>query len=183
MTTPRSMGRRTFLGLLSGLASALVVPVGAQARTMTAGLPASSTWPSAKAWNELRRVLGKRLIRPKQPWAGLAPGPIPSRLLNPWYLEEQPGATQSTGMHRAWTSTPSSYAVAARSVSDIVTGVDFARENNVRLVVKGTGHDYYGRSSGPRESLLIWTHHMRRITVHDAFVPRGAPSVRSPCPQ
>jgi hypothetical protein len=129
------MGRRTFLGLLSGLATALVVPTGAHARSLSAGLPASSTWPSAQAWNELRRVLGKRLIRPKQPWAGLAPGPIPSRLLNPWFLEEQPGATQSTGMYRAWTSTPSSYAVAARSVSDIVTGVDFARENNVRLVV------------------------------------------------
>lgn len=180
MSTPRSMGRRTFLGLLSGLATALVVPTGAHARSLSAGLPASSTWPSAQAWNELRRVLGKRLIRPKQPWAGLAPGPIPSRLLNPWFLEEQPGATQSTGMYRAWTSTPSSYAVAARSVSDIVTGVDFARDNNVRLVVKGTGHDYYGRSSGPRESLLIWTHHMRRITVHDAFVPQGAPSGTTP---
>lgn len=78
-------------------------------------------------------------------------------------------------MFRAWTSTASSYAIAARSVSDVVAGVDFARENGVRLVVKGTGHDYYGRSCGPRESLLIWTHHMRDVTVHKAFVPEGAP--------
>jgi FAD/FMN-containing dehydrogenase len=169
------MGRRTFLGLLGGLATALVVPTGAQARSL-ASLSASSTWPSAQAWSQLRRSLGSRLIRPKQPWAGLAPGAIPARFFNPWFLEEQPGATQSTGMYRAWTATPSSYAVAARSVSDIVTGVNFARENNVRLVVKGTGHDYYGRSTGPRESLLIWTHHMRKITVHDAFVPQGAPA-------
>lgn len=180
MNPSRSIGRRGFLGLVGALASALVVPTGVHARSSSAGLQASSTWPGAHAWNELRRQLGKRLIRPKQPWAGLAPGAIPSRLLNPWYLEEQPGATQSTGMYRAWTSTPSAYAVAARSVSDIVTGVNFARENDVRLVVKGTGHDYYGRSSGPRESLLLWTHHMRRITVHDDFVPQGAPPGTKP---
>ena len=169
------MSRRTFLGILGSLAAALVVPTSTSARSLAPSLQASSTWPSAEVWNELQRTLGKRLIRPKQPWAGLLPGPIPKRLLNPWFLEEQPGATQSTGMYRAWASTPSSYAIAAQSVSDIVTGVNFARKNNVRLVIKGTGHDYYGRSSGPRESLLLWTHHMRRITVHDDFVPQGAP--------
>jgi FAD/FMN-containing dehydrogenase len=95
-------------------------------------------------------------------------------LVNPWYLEEQPGATQSTGMYKAWVSEPSSYAVAAETVSDVVAAVNFARENNVRLVVKGTGHDYYGRSSAP-DSLLIWTHNMREITVHTAFHPEGAP--------
>jgi len=28
---------------------------------------------------------------------------------------------------------------------DVKAGVDFARERNVRLIVKGTGHDYLGR--------------------------------------
>lgn len=28
---------------------------------------------------------------------------------------------------------------------DVKAGVDFARENNVRLNVKSTGHDYMGR--------------------------------------
>jgi FAD/FMN-containing dehydrogenase len=139
-------------------------------------------WPDPRAWDDLRRSVGRRLIRPRQPWARLGPGPIPSRFFNPWFLEERSGATQSTGMYRAWTSTPSSYAVAAREISDVVAGVDFARKNGVRLVVKGTGHDYYGRSTGPRESLLIWTHHMRGITVHDSFVPEGAPAGTKPVP-
>jgi FAD/FMN-containing dehydrogenase len=134
-----------------------------------------TTWPSVDKWDELNAQVGGRLIKkPVAPWADLAPGPVPANLVNPWYLEEQPGATQSTGMYKAWVSEPSSYAVAAETVSDVVAAVNFARENNVRLVVKGTGHDYYGRSSAP-DSLLIWTHNMREITVHTAFHPEGAP--------
>ena len=34
---------------------------------------------------------------------------------------------------------PSSYAVEAMDENDIVNAVNFARENNLRLVVKGTG--------------------------------------------
>lgn len=169
--------RRSFLGLLGAAVAAAALPL------PTAGAvpaPARKGWPGAEAWAGLRRQVGRRLIRPRQPWAGLGPGAIPARLLNPWYLEEQPGATQSTGMYRAWNSTASSYAIAARTTSDLVAGVDFARENGVRLVVKGTGHDYYGRSCGPRESLLLWTHHMRGITVHDRFVPEGAPAGTPP---
>lgn len=169
------LGRRTFLGLLGGAVAALVVPFGSASATVGSA-PKGYTWPSAVKWDQLRSQIGRKLIRPKQPWASLKPGAIPTRLFNPWYLEEQPGATQSTGMYKAWESTASEYAIAARTVSDIVAGVDFARENNVRLVIKGTGHDYYGRSTGPRKSLLLWTHKMRDVTVHGKFIPQGAPA-------
>lgn len=49
-----------------------------------------------------------------------------------------------------------------------MAAVNFAREHGVRLVVKGTGHDYLGRSNAP-DSLLVWTHNMRDVTVHDDF--------------
>lgn len=172
-----SLGRRGFLGLAAGAVAALFVP-GSAASAAQASLPTG--WPAANAWAQLRSQVGGRLIRPRQPWANLKPGRIPRRLLNPWYLEEQPGATQSTGMYKAWNSTASEYAVAAQQPSDITAAIDFARENKVRLVVKGTGHDYYGRSCGPRDSLLIWTHNMRKITVHDSFTPVGAPRGTKP---
>lgn len=35
--------------------------------------------------------------------------------------------------------------VNATCSEDVKMGVDFARENNVRLVVKASGHDYLGR--------------------------------------
>lgn len=48
-----------------------------------------------------------------------------------------------------------------------------ARENDVRLIVKGSGHDYMGRSIAPN-SLSIWTHHMKGIEYHEgSFTPRG----------
>jgi hypothetical protein len=53
-----------------------------------------------------------------------------------------------------------------------VAAVNFARENNLRLVVKGGGHSYQGTSNAP-DSLLIWTRHMHDITLHDDFVPQG----------
>lgn len=50
-----------------------------------------------------------------------------------------------------------------------------ARVNDVRLIVKGTGHDYIGRSIAPN-SLSIWTHHMKAIEYHEgSFTPQGCP--------
>jgi hypothetical protein len=48
-----------------------------------------------------------------------------------------------------------------------------ARKHNVRLIVKGTGHDYQGRSAAPN-SLSIWTHHMQGMQFHHgSFKPNG----------
>ena len=80
--------------------------------------------------------------------------------------------TQTTGWVDAWTSTPSVYAVAARETGDVVAAVNFARENHLRLVVKGGGHSYLGTSNAP-DSLLIWTRFMDGIALHDAFVAQG----------
>ena len=66
----------------------------------------------------------------------------------------------------------SPYAVAAESAQDVAAAVNFARQHGIRLVIKGTGHDYLGRSNAP-DSLLIWTHNMRDVTVHDAFTIDG----------
>ena len=49
--------------------------------------------------------------------------------------------------------------------------MNFAREHNLRLVVKGGGHSYQGTSNAA-DSLLVWTRAMDAITLHDAFVAR-----------
>ncbi|KAH9896809.1 FAD-binding domain-containing protein [Cubamyces lactineus] len=63
--------------------------------------------------------------------------------------------------------------VEAHTVNDIQVAVRFAARHNLRLVIKNTGHDYLGRSSG-RDSFMIWTHHMKNITMHEAFRPSGS---------
>jgi hypothetical protein len=59
--------------------------------------------------------------------------------------------------------------------------VNFARDHRLRLAIKGTGHDYLRRSSAP-DSLLIWTRPMRRVTIENAFVPRGCTAGKAHMP-
>jgi FAD/FMN-containing dehydrogenase len=139
-------------------------------------------WPSAHDWQTLARRLTGKLSQPTSPLApcrtdydGSACQRARVALRNPLALQDDPGATQSLGWLDAWDSAPSLYAVEASSPEDVQAAVDFAREHRLRLVVKGTGHDYLGRSSAP-DSLLVWTHTMRKISVHDSLVPEGCDS-------
>ncbi|KAI5867229.1 FAD-binding domain-containing protein [Durotheca rogersii] len=54
------------------------------------------------------------------------------------------------------------YAVAARNVAQIQLAVNFARNLNLRLVIKNTGHDFAAKSVG-MGALSIWTHHLKDI--------------------
>lgn len=56
-----------------------------------------------------------------------------------------------------------SYAINVTCAEDIVAGLKFAKDNNIRLVVKNTGHDYQGRSSG-KGSLSLWTHNLGEMS-------------------
>jgi FAD/FMN-containing dehydrogenase len=102
-------------------------------------------------------------------------------LKNPHYVRDQPGLTETTGWVDAWATQPSVYAVRARNAQDIAAAVNFARENNLRLAVKGGGHSYQGTSNAP-DSLLIWTRDMHDIQMHDAFVPQGCNGTVQPVP-
>ena len=102
-------------------------------------------------------------------------------LKNPYYLGDEVGLTQSLGWIGAWTSRPSVYAVAAETTKDVVAAVNFARKNNLRLVVKGGGHSYQGTSNAA-DSLLIWTRRMNAVVLHDAFVGAGCDGRAEPQP-
>jgi FAD/FMN-containing dehydrogenase len=104
-----------------------------------------------------------------------------ANLRNPYAIEDDPGAFHTTGWHGAHVSAHSPRVVAAESAADIAAAVDFAREHGAGLVIKGTGHDYLGRSCGP-DSLMIWTHRMRDVVVHDCFVPSGSPADQAGVP-
>ncbi|KAI0854670.1 FAD-binding domain-containing protein [Xylaria cubensis] len=56
--------------------------------------------------------------------------------------------------------------------SDVQAAFRFAREYNVSLSIKSSGHDYLSRSSG-RETLALWTRNLKELEFHEAFVPRG----------
>ncbi|KAK4156094.1 hypothetical protein C8A00DRAFT_12939 [Chaetomidium leptoderma] len=61
-----------------------------------------------------------------------------------------------------------SYAIKAQSVYQIQLAVNFARTVGLRLVVKNTGHDFLGKSTGSG-ALSIWTHNLKSIRFLKSF--------------
>jgi FAD/FMN-containing dehydrogenase len=141
--------------------------------------PGDAAWPSEASWGRLRQQTGGRLMLVQSPLGACRVAPtsptcrnVIRQLKNPYYIGDEPGLTQTSGWVDAWTSQPSVYVVAAETAADVAAAVNFARDNNLRLVVRGGGHSYLGTSSAP-DSLMIWTRRMNAIASHDAFVPAG----------
>lgn len=125
----------------------------------------SQDWPSECAWSALNESIAGRLLQPPPPGAVCHPS-------EPTYNSSMCSAVQlewlTTVFHQSnpisnyWnnfnndTCLPNPlapcasegypvYVINATSADHVKKGVDFARENNIRLVVKSTGHDYIGR--------------------------------------
>lgn len=142
--------------------------------------PTDAAWPAAEKWLELKGALKGELIEVRSPLEACTGSDtndtacvdLFKSLKNPYFIGDHPGLTQTLGWADAWTSRPSAYAVAAETAADVAAAVNFARDNKLRIAIKGGGHSYFGNSAAP-DSLLIWTRRMNRIEMHDAFVGQG----------
>jgi len=108
--------------------------------------PSDAGWPSQARWSSLANAVGGRLVKLDDPLAGCRQSPDGTvcqdffkELHNPFFISDNPALTETSGWLDAWTSTPSAYAVIAQKLEDVVAAVNFARENNLRLVIKGGG--------------------------------------------
>jgi FAD/FMN-containing dehydrogenase len=151
-------------------------PVGAGIRRRR---PSDANWPSQAAWKRLNDEVDGNLILVEFPIEACLKDTgsagcqnLLNNVHNPYYIGDQPGLTQTLGWVDAWASKPSVYVVAASNSDHIAAAVNFARENELRLVVKGGGHSYQGTSNAA-DSLLVWTRRMHDITMHETFIPQG----------
>jgi hypothetical protein len=162
MRTP--MSRRTLLRSFAAmpLVSSLsppwraAAPAAAAARSGARVRPGDPGWPTETDWERLNKAVGGQLIKVQSPLAACATAPdsaacaeVFKKLKNPYYLGDEVGLTQTLGWVDAWTLQPSVYAVAARTSSDVAAAVNFARERNLRVVIKGGGHSYLARPTRP----------------------------------
>jgi FAD/FMN-containing dehydrogenase len=155
--------------------AATPIRLGAQRRVR----PSDPTWPGKESWAKLNAEVGGNLIEVTALFGACPadekdPACIEAlkNFRNPFWIGDQPAGTEVSGWLDAWAPAPSVYAIKARNAADVAAGVRFARENNLRLVVKGGGHSYQGTSNAP-DSLLIWTRAMNTVNLHDAFVGKG----------
>jgi FAD/FMN-containing dehydrogenase len=66
------------------------------------------------------------------------------------------------------------YVVNASTTRHIQLAVNFARNANIRLVIKNSGHDFNGKNIGGY-SLSIWTHNLRGMMYHTNYTsPTGS---------
>ena len=160
-------------------------------------LPLDPCWPSSSEWLDFNQSVHGRL-RTSVDEVGACIGPRGTekseacfaqlnRTDDEFWIADQPAGYQHTGLWgsehalrgpenegASWnTSQLSAFTVLAHTESDFQATVRFAAKHNLRLVVKATGHDWYGRSYAPG-SLVLWTHLRKKITWHDTFVPASA---------
>ncbi|HVN07863.1 MAG TPA: FAD-binding protein [Patescibacteria group bacterium] len=140
--------------------------------------PSDPDWPSAAAWKRLKDEVDGNLLPVEFPIEacirdvdGAACKDLLANIKNPYFVGDQPGLTQTIGWVDAWFTKPSVFAVAAENANHVAAAVRFARDNDLRLVVRGGGHSYQGTSNAA-DSLLIWTRRMHDVAMVEGFVPR-----------
>ena len=183
------MKRRTLLRSVAMLPLlGLPMPVRATTRARRRVRPTDAAWPAAASWAKLRDAVGGNLLEVQPLFGACRAEPASAachdalgNIGNPCWIGDQPAGTEVSGWLGAWTPAPSACALRARHAADVAAGVNFARDNNLRLVVKGGGHSYQGTSNAP-DSLLIWTRAMSQVTLHDAFVGQGCEGRQAPVP-
>lgn len=125
----------------------------------------SADWPSAAQWASLNHSVQGRLLQPPPPGAVCHPDQstynaqqcpiVSSKWSSIFFHQADPVSSAWNNWNNdsclPYPNTPCSgkgypvYVINATCKEDVKKGVDFARENNVRLIVKATGHDYLGR--------------------------------------
>ncbi|KAK4085134.1 CAZyme family AA7 [Trichoderma aggressivum f. europaeum] len=147
-------------------------------------LPSDPQWPNAAAWKSLNSTVGGRLVA-TVPIGTPCHDPkynknVCAQLQTNWELPQTHYTTSSSVMQPFFANqscdpfTPESkpcvlgnyisYAVNVSCDADVQAALAFATKYNIRVVVRNTGHDFFGRSTGAG-ALGIWTHNLKSISI------------------
>ncbi|KAK7961172.1 hypothetical protein PG988_012386 [Apiospora saccharicola] len=160
-------------------------------------LPGDADWPTPQDWQDLNSTVGGRLIEavPRESVCHDAPYnrydagacaelqktfdfPKLARMEVPGEFMDMSikdyscdafaprSAPCSLGNHASYAIDASKEEDAA--VKSIQVALEFVRRHNIRLVVKNTGQDYLGRSTGTG-ALSLWTHHLKSTDFIPAY--------------
>lgn len=172
-----------------------VLSLAGRASAACKAVPGTSGWPSPQDWANFNNSLGGALLMPPPPGGvchqgepnynpGLCPTVAVEWVTSFAFHEDDPISNAFNNWNNdsclpsPEPQVPCSgegypiYVVNATKAEHVQKAIDFARERNIRLNVKCSGHDYLGRSVAPN-SLSIWVHNMHGIQIHDSFTPQG----------
>ncbi|OSS43294.1 hypothetical protein B5807_12134 [Epicoccum nigrum] len=190
----------SFLLLVPALASASVIPSNATRSCKTT--PNDSSWPSSADWNSFNNTINGSLLRTipvaSACWSGNPFGStVPCEVAtdkwsNGTWHSQQPESIDyqvyanntclPTGVFGFSAEKGCSidafpqYIVNATDEGHVAYAMKWASDRNIRITVKGTGHDLNGRSSGAY-SLAIWTRNFNGIRREGAWTPSNSTNV------
>ncbi|KAK4451365.1 FAD-binding domain-containing protein [Podospora aff. communis PSN243] len=153
--------------------------------------PGDAAWPSDKAWNAFNASLGGALIKTiplaapcYNNWPQVRNAAQCQHITDNWsnprlHLEDPTSAMFPIFQGRTCLPTDdptqnctlggyASYSVAITTVSQIQLALNFARNANIRLVVRNTGHDFADKSIGAG-ALSIWTHKLKGLEYYSDY--------------
>ncbi|KAI1427861.1 FAD binding domain-containing protein [Xylaria sp. FL1777] len=146
--------------------------------------PGTAAWPLDAEWAQLNSTLNGALLKPVPAAAVCYNGPYrnmnqcnfllrntsstrfyindPLTILAMWPEGDTCYASASTtGLNCTQGGFPT-YVVNVTTVKQIQAAVNFSRNKDLRLVVKNSGHDFFGRSTG-FGAVSIWTHWLKQF--------------------
>ena len=156
-------------------------------------IPGDSSWPTDGIWAKLNSSIDGRLLATipiGAPCHTSIPGQLNASwdedacasLRDTWFFPETHITSPTSPMAYAFSNNSCNpfsdkstlcaigshplYVINATSAYDFQIAVRFAKKHNVRLVIRNTGHDYLGKSTGAH-SLSVWTHHMKSIQLRE----------------
>ena len=150
---------------LAWLPCCLSLPQSTSAGSSCKALPNTPSWPSKAQWNALNSSLSGQLLAPLPPAAVCDPSLAVFNNASCAYVASQWDFTDfhaNDPVSVDWTNWENdaclpvlgshcnlqqfpAYVVDATEAIHVKLAVNFARRQNVRLIVKGTGHDFLGR--------------------------------------
>lgn len=156
--------------------------------------PGDDCWPSSEEWSRFNETLGGKLIA-TVPLASPCHDTFPGVDYDANKCADIQANWARPSLHFKTTHSPMStffanlscdpftprdaqcivgayvsYAVNASGASDFRDTIVFAKERNIRLVIRNTGHDYMGKSTGAG-ALAIWTHNIKGSFIFDYTSP------------
>ncbi|KAH7410612.1 putative isoamyl alcohol oxidase [Cadophora sp. MPI-SDFR-AT-0126] len=156
--------------------------------------PFNSSWPSLSDWDSLNSCINNSLLSTRPVASTCWPGnpfnssmscstvesnwtssifhaAFPESIGTPLFANNSclpPGSSGYLESQNCRLGGLPSYIVNATCASDVAFAMKWAADRNLRIVVKGTGHDLAGRSSGAF-GLSIWTRNVKDIKRNTAW--------------
>ncbi|THU80375.1 FAD-binding domain-containing protein [Dendrothele bispora CBS 962.96] len=144
-------------------------------------LPSDADWPTRSVWNAFNASVDGRLIRTvpiaspchnptfdaekcqsiRDNWHEVSLHlPSSSSVMTPFFANDSCDPFTAPDAPCVIGSYIIQYAVNVSTKAHVLKTTEFARNHNIRFVLRNTGHDYLGKSTG-KGGLAIWTHYLQ----------------------